>query len=130
MKLLSIAGTAAMFLVGGGILTHGIAPLHHAIEQFSAAAGKAMEGTVAMMADGVIGILAGALVLALVTIGSKLFGKAKTAERRAARDCSGCHWNRFRFTLPPASNSTPSASSKIRCRSSLPLCQWRSRRLI
>ena len=79
MKLLSIAGTAAMFLVGGGILTHGIAPLHHAIEQFSAAAGKAMEGTVAMMADGVIGILAGALVLALVTIGSKLFGKAKTA---------------------------------------------------
>jgi len=79
MKLLSIAGTAAMFLVGGGILTHGIAPLHHAIEQFSAAAGKAMEGTVAMMADGIVGILVGALVLALVTIGGKLFGKAKTA---------------------------------------------------
>ncbi len=79
MKLLSIAGTAAMFLVGGGILTHGIAPLHHAIEQFAATAGKAMEGTVAMMADGLIGILVGALVLALVTVGGKLFGKAKTA---------------------------------------------------
>ena len=32
MKTLSVAGTAAMFLVGGGILTHGCAPLHHAIE--------------------------------------------------------------------------------------------------
>ena len=31
MKLLSVLGTAAMFLVGGGILAHGIAPLHHAI---------------------------------------------------------------------------------------------------
>lgn len=33
MKSLSVIGTAAMFLVGGGILVHGIAPLHHAIER-------------------------------------------------------------------------------------------------
>ena len=32
MKLLSVAGTAAMFLVGGGIVTHGVPVLHHAIE--------------------------------------------------------------------------------------------------
>lgn len=32
MKFLSVAGTAAMFLVGGGILVHGLGPLHHAIE--------------------------------------------------------------------------------------------------
>jgi hypothetical protein len=32
MKFLSIAGTAAMFLVGGGILAHGIPPVHHLIE--------------------------------------------------------------------------------------------------
>lgn len=32
MKFLSIAGTAAMFLVGGGILVHGIPALHHAVE--------------------------------------------------------------------------------------------------
>lgn len=32
MKALSIVGTLAMFLVGGGIVVHGIAPLHHAIE--------------------------------------------------------------------------------------------------
>ncbi len=29
MRFLSVAGTVAMFLVGGGILVHGIAPLHH-----------------------------------------------------------------------------------------------------
>jgi uncharacterized protein len=29
MKLLSVAGTAAMFLVGGGILTHGIPWIEH-----------------------------------------------------------------------------------------------------
>ncbi len=33
MKSLSVIGTAAMFLVGGGILVHGIEPLHHAIER-------------------------------------------------------------------------------------------------
>src|SRR5690606_36625194 len=36
MKFLSVAGTTAMFLVGGGIVVHGIAPLHHgqvALEQ-------------------------------------------------------------------------------------------------
>jgi predicted DNA repair protein MutK len=31
MKGLSVAGTAAMFLVGGGIVVHGIPPLHHAL---------------------------------------------------------------------------------------------------
>jgi predicted DNA repair protein MutK len=34
MKLLSIVGTLAMFLVGGGIIVHGIAPLHHAVEHW------------------------------------------------------------------------------------------------
>ena len=39
MKGLSVAGTAAMFLVGGGILVHGIPPLHHAIERVAQAIG-------------------------------------------------------------------------------------------
>lgn len=39
MKVLSIVGTLAMFLVGGGIVVHGIAPLHHAIEHWSAGLG-------------------------------------------------------------------------------------------
>ena len=75
MKGLSIAGTAAMFLVGGGILAHGVPSLHHAIEDLSKAAGEQLAGTMAMLADGLIGILAGALVLGAVTIGARLFRK-------------------------------------------------------
>ncbi len=73
MKLLSIAGTAAMFLVGGGILTHGFPALHHAIEQASQLAGV-LSGTTAMLADGLAGIAAGALVMGAVTVVTRLRG--------------------------------------------------------
>jgi predicted DNA repair protein MutK len=46
MRALSVLGTAAMFLVGGGILTHGIGPLHHAIEAASAAVGGGVAGEI------------------------------------------------------------------------------------
>jgi predicted DNA repair protein MutK len=78
MKTLSIAGTAAMFLVGGGILTHGIAPLHHAIEQASQVAGV-LAGTIAVLADGVFGVAAGALVLGAMTVVKKLRGQSTGA---------------------------------------------------
>ena len=39
MKALTVIGTLAMFLVGGGILTHGVPPLHHLLEGVSSAAG-------------------------------------------------------------------------------------------
>ena len=68
MKALSIAGTAAMFLVGGGILTHGIPALHHVAE-------TALHGVTGMTAtlgnllfDGLAGILAGLIVVAVVTV--------------------------------------------------------------
>ncbi|HKU43480.1 MAG TPA: DUF808 domain-containing protein [Polyangiales bacterium] len=76
MKSLAVAGTAAMFLVGGGILVHGIPPLHHALEDFSSEH-AALGGLVAMVANGVIGIIAGAIVLACV----KAFGRVKQATR-------------------------------------------------
>ena len=76
MKTLSIAGTAAMFLVGGGILTHGIPALQRAIEQASLAAGT-LAGLAATLLDGLFGALVGALVLVIVTLGSKIFGKSK-----------------------------------------------------
>jgi predicted DNA repair protein MutK len=63
-----------MFLVGGGILEHGIPPLHHAVDDFTKDLG-AMGTVAAMLADAVIGIVAGALVLAGVTMGKKLFGR-------------------------------------------------------
>ena len=62
MKGLSIAGTAAMFLVGGGILVHGTPPVHHWVEQI----GSGVPLGVAA-ANAVIGIIAGAVVLAVVS---------------------------------------------------------------
>ncbi|MGB4117528.1 MAG: DUF808 domain-containing protein [Polaromonas sp.] len=68
MKGLSVAGTIAMFLVGGGILTHGIAPLHHAIEQFTAKIGGVMASIAPLLMDAVVGLITGALVLLVVTL--------------------------------------------------------------
>ena len=67
MKGLSIAGTAAMFLVGGGILTHGIPGAQVLIEQLSLGAGAALQSLASLALDGVAGILAGAVTLAGVT---------------------------------------------------------------
>ena len=76
MKTLSVVGTAAMFLVGGGILTHGVPVLHHWIEGVGAAAGSA-GFAVPMLLNGVAGIIAGAVVLAVVTVVGKLWRAIK-----------------------------------------------------
>ena len=78
MKFLSVAGTAAMFLVGGGILTHGIAPLHDAIghltETVTQSAGTVAGVLLPFVADALTGIVAGALTLAVVLGVRKLRG--------------------------------------------------------
>jgi predicted DNA repair protein MutK len=79
MKALSIAGTAAMFLVGGGIVVHGIPMLHHLVQGWTAAAGGAAGTLVEMLGNAGIGIAAGALVLLVVTFGRKLFGRPAVA---------------------------------------------------
>lgn len=83
MKTLSILGTAAMFLVGGGIVTHGIPFLHHAIEHAGEAA-KHAGGIAAMTAplippllNGLCGLVAGTIVLLLFTAYGKLRGKSE-----------------------------------------------------
>ena len=68
MKGLSIAGTAAMFLVGGGILTHGVPAAHPWIETLTHAGGEALQPVLGLGLDALVGILAGALVLAGVTL--------------------------------------------------------------
>lgn len=72
MKSLSVIGTAAMFLVGGGILTHGVPVVHHWIESVGAAAGGG-GFIVPVLLNGVAGIVAGAVVLAGVMVISKIF---------------------------------------------------------
>ena len=74
MKTLSIAGTIAMFLVGGGIVTHGIPPLHHAIEHIGAAAGS-FSAIVPALLNGLCGVIAGVLVLLGFLGVQKLRGK-------------------------------------------------------
>ena len=68
MKGLSVAGTAAMFLVGGGILTHGFSGLHHAVEALTAGMSTTLQPVAALGLDALTGLVAGALVLAAVTL--------------------------------------------------------------
>lgn len=68
MKSLSVAGTIAMFLVGGGIITHGVAPLHHFIEQLAARAGGWLAAITPLLMDAVVGLITGAVVLAVVSL--------------------------------------------------------------
>jgi predicted DNA repair protein MutK len=82
MKGLSVAGTAAMFLVGGGILTHGIPALHHGIQALSAslagALGSAAGVLLPFVADALTGIVAGAITLGVV-LGVKALRAGKAA---------------------------------------------------
>ncbi len=81
MKTLSILGTAAMFLVGGGIVTHGIPWLHHFIEHTGHTAGQLpglgwlVGALTPALINGLCGLLAGALVLGAVVAVKKLRGK-------------------------------------------------------
>ena len=79
MKLLTVVGTAAMFLVGGSIIGHGIPPLHHAVEHLAETSGG-LAGLVSMAADGLVGIVAGGLALLAITLGQRLAGLFKGAK--------------------------------------------------
>lgn len=77
MKTLSIVGTAAMFIVGGGIVAHGIGPVHHGIEAITAwlaalPAGGILAALAPSVMNGVVGLVVGAVLVALYTAGKKL----------------------------------------------------------
>jgi predicted DNA repair protein MutK len=77
MKFLSVAGTIAMFLVGGGILAHGMPWLHHLGAAFAAwvgalpGAGRLLAVLAPTLANLVAGFLAGAVAVAVVTVVAK-----------------------------------------------------------
>ena len=79
MKALSVVGTLAMFLVGGGILAHGVPVLHHLVDGWVAGAGAVVAVLLPLLADLVVGVLAGAVVLAVVTAVQRLRGKPTPA---------------------------------------------------
>lgn len=78
MKFLSIAGTLAMFLVGGGILVHGIGFLHHGVEDIAHLTGV-FETVTTTLLNGLVGLIVGVIVVAIVTIISKIRGAKSTA---------------------------------------------------
>ena len=79
MKGLSVAGTAAMFLVGGGILVHGVPWLHHALEGALRSVGPALQPLAEMLGNALAGVLAGIVVLAGVTLAQRLWRRMRPA---------------------------------------------------
>jgi predicted DNA repair protein MutK len=77
MKVLSIVGTLAMFLVGGGIVVHGITPLHHAVENLA----SGMSGFTASLLPTGVNLVLGFIIGAVVVAGVK----AISALRRAVK---------------------------------------------
>ena len=81
MKSLTVIGTAAMFMVGGGILTHGVPPLHHWVEGVAQGSTQwlgVVSVIVPTLLNAVAGIIAGALVLAVVSVASKVWRAIKS----------------------------------------------------
>lgn len=89
MKTLSIVGTAAMFMVGGNILVHGLAKLvpavHHYFEHWVEVVnhipnvGSFLGAVTPTMIETIAGIIAGAIVLLIVTLIRKVLGKSDEA---------------------------------------------------
>ena len=84
MKTLSVGGTGGVFFVGGGILVHGVPAVHHAVEAMAALAlqwpvGGLWQVLVANALNAVIGIVAGAVVLAGVLLVQRLRGNSASA---------------------------------------------------
>jgi predicted DNA repair protein MutK len=75
MKLLSVLGTAAMFMVGGGIVTHNTPLLHHWIESAEGVT-EPVGWLTSSLLNGVAGVIIGALVLLVVNLVGKLFRKS------------------------------------------------------
>jgi predicted DNA repair protein MutK len=78
MKALAIVGTAAMFLVGGGILVHGIPGAHeivHVLTHLVAATpaiGPVLEAATPLLIDATVGVIAGAVLVGVVALVSRL----------------------------------------------------------
>lgn len=83
MKLLSVVGTMAMFMVGGGIIVHGLPWVHHLVENLAAAGsmlpviGSTIGFAGATLLNMLFGVVAGAVVLALVGTVTRLLPRRK-----------------------------------------------------
>lgn len=77
MRLLALVGTIAMFMVGGGILVHGLAPLHHLIEgvaQSLAPLSGLLAALVPSLLSALFGVVAGLVLVAAMSAIGRLRG--------------------------------------------------------
>ena len=79
MKTLSVVGTAAMFMVGGGILVHGIGPLHHAVEGLAAGGGAMSAAILPTLISAGVGIVAGGVIVLALMFGQRVFRRSAPA---------------------------------------------------
>ncbi|WP_373508648.1 DUF808 domain-containing protein [Thiocapsa sp.] len=84
MRILAVVGTAAMFLVGGGILVHGLPGTHDILHLLTHGAaevpmiGPILEALTTPLFNALVGVLAGAIILGAVTAGSRVAGALRT----------------------------------------------------
>ncbi len=85
MKTLTIVGTVAMFLVGGGIITHAVSSLHHLTEEavdhaeLIPTVGNIIGAVTPTLINLIIGIVAGLLVVLVLGLINKIRNKSTTA---------------------------------------------------
>ena len=85
MKTLTIVGTIAMFLVGGGIISHGVPLFHHFTEgsvdyaEHIPTVGSIVGALTPTLINLVIGFVAGLIVLAIVSLIKKVWPSSKKA---------------------------------------------------
>ena len=86
MKALSVLGTAAMFMVGGGILTHGVHAAQAWIEQLTqsvAASSGLLAALLPTLLNAIAGIIAGAVALLLVSLATRVWKAVKPSKAQA-----------------------------------------------
>jgi predicted DNA repair protein MutK len=82
MRVLAVVGTIAMWLVGGGIYTHGLPFLHHMSETVIgtvssvAVAGPALAVAASPLFDGVVGVVVGSVLVGLFMLGKLVLGRS------------------------------------------------------
>lgn len=76
MKTLTIVGTIAMFLVGGGILVHSFSwlhdAIHHVVEWLSTIIGSVASFLMPFLLEGIVGVISGLIVLIIFTLFTKM----------------------------------------------------------
>lgn len=76
MRGLSIVGTAAMFMVGGSLLVHGIAPIEHWVQTII----TPMGGIAAVLGPVLVHVVVGAIIGAAVVVCVELWHKLRPAQ--------------------------------------------------